>query len=154
MKSTPVPWSRCKSICISIYYLFTIYEKLFDFIKSNTDDVSFPNNRHCLLFNPVFPKLVYSEAPVMWIRAFEVTNINQYSIRTSQETHYVSATEPKRLMSFRKKNAVYCENHMKHMNTLCGQNAEFRCVKGGGTNRALKGQNWLKMRFNNLQFNY
>jgi hypothetical protein len=23
--------------------------------------------------------------------------------------------------------AVYCENHMEHKNTLCGQNAEFYC---------------------------
>jgi hypothetical protein len=29
--------------------------------------------------------------------------------------------------------AVYCENHMKHTNTLCGQNPEFWCVKACGT---------------------
>jgi hypothetical protein len=46
-------------------------------------------------------------------------------VRTSQETHYVSATEPTRLMLFRETVAVYCENHMEHTNTLCGQNAEF-----------------------------
>jgi hypothetical protein len=37
---------------------------------------------------------------------------------------------------------VYCENHTEHTDTLCGQNAEFWCVKAGGmcTNRwALKG---------------
>jgi hypothetical protein len=28
--------------------------------------------------------------------------------------------------------AVYCENHMEHTNTLCGQNAEFWRVKAGG----------------------
>jgi hypothetical protein len=28
--------------------------------------------------------------------------------------------------------AVYCENHMEHTDTLCGQNAEFQCVKAGG----------------------
>jgi hypothetical protein len=28
--------------------------------------------------------------------------------------------------------AVYCENRMEHTNTLCGQNAEFYCVKAGG----------------------
>jgi hypothetical protein len=41
-----------------------------------------------------------------------------------------------------KKNAVYCENHMEHKNTLCGQNAEFQCVKAGGAysdDWALKG---------------
>jgi hypothetical protein len=45
------------------------------------------------------------------------------SVRTSQETHYVSATETNRLMLFGKTGAVYCDNHMEHTNTLCGQNA-------------------------------
>jgi hypothetical protein len=38
--------------------------------------------------------------------------------------------------------AVYCENYMKHTNTLCEQNAEFQYVKTGGTysnHWALKG---------------
>jgi hypothetical protein len=38
---------------------------------------------------------------------------------TSQETHYVSATKPNRLMLFRETVAVYCENHTEHTNTLC-----------------------------------
>jgi hypothetical protein len=29
--------------------------------------------------------------------------------------------------------AVYCENHMEHTNTLCGQNAEFLYVNEGAT---------------------
>jgi hypothetical protein len=29
--------------------------------------------------------------------------------------------------------AVYCENHTEHTNSLCGQNAEFRYAKAGGT---------------------
>jgi hypothetical protein len=29
--------------------------------------------------------------------------------------------------------AVYCENHTEHTATLCGQNAEFQCVKACGT---------------------
>jgi hypothetical protein len=52
---------------------------------------------------------------------------------TSQETHYVIATKPNRLMLFRERVAVYCENHTKHINTLYGHNAEFWCVKAGGT---------------------
>jgi hypothetical protein len=36
------------------------------------------------------------------------------TVRTSQETHYVPATEPNRLMLFRETVAVYCENHMEH----------------------------------------
>jgi hypothetical protein len=47
------------------------------------------------------------------------------SVRTSQETCYVSATKSNRLMLFREELAVYCDNHMEHNNTLCGQNAEF-----------------------------
>jgi hypothetical protein len=57
----------------------------------------------------------------------------QSSVRTSQETHYVSATKPNRLMLCRGIIAVYCENHTEHINTLCGQNAEFLIVKAGGT---------------------
>jgi translation initiation factor IF-1 len=48
-------------------------------------------------------------------------------------THYVSATEPNRLMLFRETVAVYCENHTEHTNTLCGHNAEYRRFKTGGT---------------------
>jgi hypothetical protein len=49
----------------------------------------------------------------------------QSSVRASQETHYVSATKPNRLILFREIIAVYCENHMEHMNALCGQNVGF-----------------------------
>jgi hypothetical protein len=38
--------------------------------------------------------------------------------------------------------AVYCEHHTEHISTMCGQNAEFWCVKAGGTysnHQALKG---------------
>jgi translation initiation factor IF-1 len=44
---------------------------------------------------------------------------------TSQETHYVSTTEPNRLMLFGETVTVYCENHTEHTDTLCGQNVEF-----------------------------
>jgi hypothetical protein len=49
--------------------------------------------------------------------------IYKNSIRTSQETFYVSATKPNRLMLLRGTVAVYCENRMEHTDTLCGQNA-------------------------------
>jgi hypothetical protein len=45
------------------------------------------------------------------------------TVRTSQGTHYVSSTEPNRLLLFREAVAVYCENHTEHTDTLCGQNA-------------------------------
>jgi hypothetical protein len=34
---------------------------------------------------------------------------------------------------FRETIAIYCETHTKHINTLCGKNAEFSYVKAGGT---------------------
>jgi hypothetical protein len=40
------------------------------------------------------------------------------SVRTSQETHYVSATKPSRLMLFGDTVAVYCENHTEHTDTV------------------------------------
>jgi hypothetical protein len=46
-------------------------------------------------------------------------------VRTSQETHYVTATKTSRVMLFRETVAVCCENHTEHTNKLCGQNAEF-----------------------------
>jgi hypothetical protein len=63
-------------------------------------------------------------------------------VRTSQETHYVSTTEPNRLMLFGETVAIYCENHMEHTNILCGRNAEVWYVKGCGkysNHWALKG---------------
>jgi hypothetical protein len=39
-------------------------------------------------------------------------------VRTSQETHYVFATEPNRLMLFGETVAVYCENHTEHTDTV------------------------------------
>jgi hypothetical protein len=55
-----------------------------------------------------------------------------HSVRTSQETDYVSATKPNRLMPFRETVAVYCGNHTEHTNTLCGQNVELFNVKADG----------------------
>jgi hypothetical protein len=54
------------------------------------------------------------------------------SVRTSKETHRVSATELNRLMLFRETTAVCCENHTKRTDTFCGQNTEFWHVKTGG----------------------
>jgi hypothetical protein len=45
-------------------------------------------------------------------------------------------------MLFREIIAVHCVNHMKHTNTLSGQNADLLNVKAGGTysyHRGLKG---------------
>jgi hypothetical protein len=40
------------------------------------------------------------------------------TVRTSQETYYVSSTETNRLMLFRVTVAVYCENHTEHTDTV------------------------------------
>jgi hypothetical protein len=55
------------------------------------------------------------------------------AVRTSQETLYVSATEPNRLILFGGIVAVYCENHTEHTVTICGQNMAFEYVKAGDT---------------------
>jgi hypothetical protein len=64
----------------------------------------------------------------------------EHSVRTPQETHYVTTTKPNRLMLFGETVAVYYENHTEHTNTLCWQNARY--VKADGTysdHWALKG---------------
>jgi hypothetical protein len=61
--------------------------------------------------------------------------INKNSVRTSQETHYISVTKIDRLMLFIERIDVYCENHAKHANTLCGQNADMLRVKTRGAYR-------------------
>jgi hypothetical protein len=43
---------------------------------------------------------------------------NTDTVRTSQETHYVSASEPNRLMLDGETVAVYCENHTEHTDTV------------------------------------
>jgi hypothetical protein len=48
------------------------------------------------------------------------TLCKQNAVRTSQETRYVSATEPSRLMFFGERVAVYCENLTEHTDILCG----------------------------------
>jgi hypothetical protein len=53
----------------------------------------------------------------------EESTLHNHRLRTSNPTHYVSATKPNRLMLFGETVAVYCENHTEHTDTLCGQNA-------------------------------
>jgi hypothetical protein len=50
------------------------------------------------------------------------------TVRTSQETHYISATKPNRFMLFGETVAFYCENHTEHADTLCGKMAELSGV--------------------------
>jgi hypothetical protein len=64
------------------------------------------------------------------------------SVRTSQETHYVPATNPNRLMLFRETVSVYCENHTEHKYTLWAGNSvrtsqETHYVSATETNRLM-----------------
>jgi hypothetical protein len=47
--------------------------------------------------------------------------------------------------------AVYCENHTEHINTLCGQNAQFLCVKADGTYEGGLISLWLHKENNKLR---
>jgi hypothetical protein len=49
--------------------------------------------------------------------------------------HYISATNTNPFMLFRETNAVYCENHTKHINTrtFYEQNSQFQYAKAGST---------------------
>jgi hypothetical protein len=76
---------------------------------------------HCVDTLESFNKILF-----FWI-------IYKIPVRTSQETYYVSATKPNRLMLFRETVAVYCENHTEHTNTLCGQNADYWEINIHGT---------------------
>jgi thioredoxin-related protein len=44
----------------------------------------------------------------------------------------MSTTKTNLLMLFRQTICVYCENHTKDKNTLCGENREFRYVNASG----------------------
>jgi hypothetical protein len=68
---------------------------------------------------------VYCENNTEQTHKYCVGTIYSNSARTSQGTHYISATKPNRLMLFRETVAVYYENHTEHANTLCGQNKEY-----------------------------
>jgi translation initiation factor IF-1 len=82
--------------------------------------------------------MLFREIIVVYCENIRNTQIHcvgrmQSSVRTSQETHYVSITKPNRLMLFRKIIAVYCENRTEHTNRLCWQNEELFNVKVSGT---------------------
>jgi hypothetical protein len=55
------------------------------------------------------------------------------SVRTAKKTPHFTITKINWLTLFKKIIAVYSENHAKHINTLCGQNAELLIVKAGNT---------------------
>jgi hypothetical protein len=76
---------------------------------------------------------VHYEAQPVKVDRMQSSVIYTNPVRISQETHYVSTTEPNRLMLFRETVTVYCENHTEHTNTLCEQNVELFHYKAYGT---------------------
>jgi hypothetical protein len=52
-----------------------------------------------------------------------------WAVRTSQETHHISATDLNRLMLCGETVTVYCENRTEHTDTLCGLYIGFTNVK-------------------------
>jgi hypothetical protein len=62
--------------------------------------------------------------------------IYKNSVRTTQETQYVSATKTDWLMLFWETMSVYCDNHMKHTDALCVLKRVVHIIiiiSGGGT---------------------
>jgi hypothetical protein len=60
-----------------------------------------------------------------------VSGLHITPVRASQETHHVFAKKTSWLMVFRETVAVYCVNHMKHINRIYDQNILY--VQAGGT---------------------
>jgi hypothetical protein len=59
------------------------------------------------------------------VRTVRNTEIHINSVRTSKDTHYVSTTEPNRLMLYGETVAVYCETRTEHIDAPYGQNVGF-----------------------------
>jgi hypothetical protein len=55
------------------------------------------------------------------------------SVRTTKKAPHFTVTKVNRLTLFKEIIAVYTENQMKHINTLCGQSVELLNVKVCGT---------------------
>jgi hypothetical protein len=55
----------------------------------------------------------------------EASAFSEMLVTFYQATRRPATTKTNRLMLFREEVAVYCENHMEHTNTLCGENVEF-----------------------------
>jgi hypothetical protein len=68
------------------------------------------------------------------------------SVRTPQETHYISTTKTYRLMLFRETNTLYCENHTERTNTFLG--SEFLYIKEESLRIESVGFRGLNMFFN------
>jgi hypothetical protein len=76
--------------------------------------------------------------PVIFLCRFPIDRSQLQSIRLKPEiqflpkTRHVSMTMISCLTLFKVIIVVYSENHMKSLNTLCGQNAKLLIIKAGG----------------------
>jgi thioredoxin-related protein len=61
---------------------------------------------------------------------------NTDTVRTSEETHYVSVTDTNKLMLFGETVAVYCENSTEHTDTV-RNSQETRYISAPETNRLM-----------------
>jgi hypothetical protein len=57
----------------------------------------------------------------------------KHSVPTSKEKQHLSITKINWLTLFKEIITAYSENHMKYINTLCGQNEELMIVNASGT---------------------
>jgi hypothetical protein len=55
------------------------------------------------------------------------------TVRTSQETHYVSATEPNRLIRFTEEITEQCEINTEHVSTAYRRNSKFQNTEASNT---------------------
>jgi hypothetical protein len=113
--------NRCRTPSVGRMQSFSEFSSYFTGNKLRLRYIAQPvnavyGNSRCLLWEPygIHRYTVWAECRVL-----------VYSVRTSQETNYVSATKPNPLMLFRKTVAFYCKNHTEHKNTFCGNNPGF-----------------------------
>jgi hypothetical protein len=71
-------------------------------------------------------------------------------VHTSQETHYVSATENNRLMLFKETVAVYCENHTEHTDTV--RTSQETHYVSAAEHRQDRDRQWAHQTFDGREF--
>jgi hypothetical protein len=68
---------------------------------------------------------------VLPFKAETRVNIFKNSVRTAKKTPHFTVTKINRLTLFKEIIAVYCENRIKRVYTVCGQHADLVNVKAG-----------------------
>jgi hypothetical protein len=108
---------QTQSGCFTIITKPYIHSVTRDTYRSYVEHNSTGRTRRSLLLQTLAFLETVCKARFLIVNRRDFTYKN--SVRTSQETHYVSATKTNRLMLFGEIIAVYCENHTEHINTLC-----------------------------------